>query len=96
MQILKNTTLFLVFSNKATFMKLSIRLLFIWITLAVPDQVNAQTKSAWGDQGNGTYINPVLNATILIRMLFGLEKIIIWFALNFILWACRYCIPRIL
>ncbi|MCW0483123.1 glycoside hydrolase family 43 protein [Gaoshiqia sediminis] len=43
-------------------MKLSTRLLFIWITLAIPGTLTAQTRHVWGDQGNGTYINPVLNA----------------------------------
>lgn len=41
---------------------LSTLLLSCMITPALIAQVNEKVLTAWGDQGNGTYINPVLNA----------------------------------
>ena len=39
------------------------RILCVWIALLTCQIAGAQTKNVtWGDQGNGTYINPILNA----------------------------------
>jgi hypothetical protein len=41
-----------------------LRLVFLWVLLSCPYFSIAQTKSPplWGDQGNGTFKNPVINA----------------------------------
>lgn len=36
--------------------------IYILLICLTATQLYSQTKSLWGDQGNGTYINPVLNA----------------------------------
>ena len=37
--------------------------LFLFCALAMAGQLHAQEPlKTWGDQGNGTYINPILNA----------------------------------
>jgi beta-xylosidase len=38
------------------------KLLFFWLFCAVLPQLRSENMGSWGDQGNGTYINPVLNA----------------------------------
>ena len=39
------------------------KILCVWIALLTCQIAGAQTKNVtWGDQGNGTYINPILNA----------------------------------
>lgn len=44
-------------------MIMNTRILCVWIALLTCQIAGAQTKNVtWGDQGNGTYINPILNA----------------------------------
>ena len=44
-------------------MNMNKKILCVWVALLTCQIVGAQTtKVTWGDQGNGTYINPILNA----------------------------------
>ena len=44
-------------------MIMNTKILCVWIALLTCQIAGAQTKNVtWGDQGNGTYINPILNA----------------------------------
>ena len=44
-------------------MIMNTRILCVWIALLTCQIAEAETYNlTWGDQGNGTYINPILNA----------------------------------
>jgi len=38
------------------------RKLVLFLSIVICGSLQAQTRLNWGDQGNGTYVNPILNA----------------------------------
>ena len=63
-------------------------LAFLFVLLFLSEKVQGQAVS-WGDQGNGTYINPILNADYSDPDVIRVGDKIIWFALIFIISGCR-------
>ena len=61
--------------------------LMVAVTAANAQEESFQTQ--WGDQGDGTYINPVLNADYSDPDVIRLERNIIWSLPTSISWECR-------
>ena len=63
-----------------------------WVLLWVCNLASAQaTRATWGNQGNGTYINPILNADYSDSIMILIDETCPGITISVAYWGLSYC-----